>query len=47
MWPIKTAEELAARIGCSVRAAAYQISGEQEPTARAIQAVVNEWLKRD
>jgi hypothetical protein len=44
MWPNKTAEELAALVGCSVRAAAYQISGEQEPTARTIQAVINLWL---
>jgi hypothetical protein len=46
MWPAKTAEELAALVGISVRAAAYQISGEQEPTARTIQAVVNLWLPR-
>lgn len=37
----KAAEELAARIGCSVRAAAYQLSGESEPSARAIRALVD------
>jgi len=44
MWPIKTAEELAALVGISVRNAAYYISGEQEPSARVIQAVINLWL---
>lgn len=44
MWPVKTAEELAALVGCSVRSAAYYISGEQEPSARVIQAIFNLWL---
>jgi len=44
MWPIKTAEELASLAGISVRNAAYYISGEQEPSARIIQAVINLWL---
>lgn len=44
MWPVKTAEELAAIAGCSVRTAAYYISGEQEPSARAIKAIINAWL---
>ncbi|WP_407146293.1 hypothetical protein [Bradyrhizobium sp. ORS 86] len=44
MWPVKTAEELAAIVGCSVRTAAYYISGEQEPSARAIHAVNALWL---
>ncbi len=46
LWPHKTAEELASRVGCSVRAAAYQISGEHEPSARSIQAIVNEILPK-
>lgn len=46
MWPVKTAEELAALVGISVRSAGYQISGQQEPTARTIQAVLNLWLPK-
>ncbi len=46
MWPHKTAEELAARSGCTVRAAAYQISGESEPSARSINAINSYWLTR-
>ena len=44
MWPVKTAEELAAVVGISVRNAAYYLSGEQEPSARVIQAIINLWL---
>lgn len=40
LWPLKTAEHLAALIGCSVRAAAYEISGEREPSARSLLAVM-------
>ena len=47
MWPHKTAEELAALVGCSVRAAAYQISGESEPSAKSIHAIQGLWLKGD
>lgn len=46
LWPFKTAEELAARAKCSVRAAAYELAGEREPSARSIAAVVaaiSEW----
>lgn len=46
IWPFKTAEELAARVGCAVRTAAYEISGEREPSARSIAAVVVEMTKR-
>lgn len=42
IWKHKTAEELAARVGCSVRAAAYELSGEREPSARSIAAVIVE-----
>jgi hypothetical protein len=41
IWPFKTAEELASRVGCSVRAAAYEISGEREPSVHSLQAVIN------
>lgn len=46
IWPHKTAEQLAAIVGCSVRAAAYELSGEREPSARSIAAIVNEITKR-
>ena len=42
LWPIKTAETLAALVGCGVRAAAYEISGEREPSALSILAVMTE-----
>lgn len=40
IWPSKTAEGLAAAVGCSVRAAAYEISGEREPSAKSV-AIIN------
>ena len=40
-WPQKTAENLAATIGCSVRSAAYQISGEHQVSGAAIAWLVN------
>lgn len=40
LWPHKTAEELASRTGFSVRAAAYEISGERDPSAQSILAIV-------
>lgn len=40
LWPYKTAEELASRAGCAVRTAAYQISGEHEPSGQALLAVM-------
>ena len=42
LWPFKTAEELAARVGCSVRAAAYEISGERDPSAQSLMVIMNE-----
>ncbi len=42
LWPFKTAEELAFRAGCCVRTAGYEISGERDPSAQSIQAVINE-----
>jgi hypothetical protein len=40
IFAVKAAEELAARTGCSVRAAAYELSGEREPSAKSIAALV-------
>lgn len=40
LWPLKTAEELASRVGCSIRAAGYEISGERHPSAQSILAVI-------
>jgi hypothetical protein len=40
VWPVKTAEELASRAGCSVRAAAYQLSGEHDPSVQSMLALV-------
>jgi hypothetical protein len=42
LWPFKTAEQLASRVGCTVRTAAYEISGERHPSAQSILAVVTE-----
>ena len=44
LWPFKTAETLASIVSCSIRAAAYEISGEREPSAKSVQAVINEFL---
>ena len=46
IWPNKAAENLAARSGCSIRAAAYQISGQTEPSARSLQAIINELIPK-
>lgn len=42
LWPFKTAEELATRVGCSPRAASYEISGERHPSAQSLLAVMRE-----
>lgn len=39
-WPFKTAEALAALTGQSVRAAAYEVSGEREPSAKSLVALL-------
>ena len=44
IWPTKTAEQLAAAVGCSVRAAAYEISGEREPSAKSLAVVFNKMV---
>jgi len=46
IWPTKTAEQLAALIGCSVRAAAYELSGEREPSAQSVLAVMSAMIPR-
>jgi hypothetical protein len=46
IWPTKTAEGLAAEVGCSIRAAAYQISGEHPPSDRAMLLVINRIFAR-
>lgn len=47
LWPFKTAEELAARVGCAIRTAAYEISGEREPSARSLTVVMVEITARE
>lgn len=47
LWPFKTAEELASRVGCAVRTAAYEISGEREPSAKSIGVIVWEITWQD
>jgi hypothetical protein len=41
IWPFKTAEHLAAAVGCAVRTAAYEISGEREPSAKSMAYLVS------
>ncbi len=40
IWPTKTAECLASEVGCSVRAAAYEVSGERHPSAQSVLVVI-------
>lgn len=40
LHPIKSAEELALRSGCSLRTAAYELSGEREPSPQSILALM-------
>lgn len=47
IWPHKTAEELAAKVGCAVRTAAYEISGEREPSARSLLVVMQKMVERE
>lgn len=46
IWPTKTAEHLALAIGCSVRAAAYQLSGEHPPTDKTMLVIINKIFAR-
>ena len=41
LFPHKSAEELAALVGCSVRTAAYEISGERDPSAQSVAVLVD------
>jgi hypothetical protein len=47
IWPTKTAEQLAAKVGCVVRTAAYEISGEREPSAKSLAVVFNVMAGRE
>lgn len=48
IFPHKAAEELAVRAGYkSIRTAQYELSGEREPSARAIAALLNECIPKD
>lgn len=40
IFPQKPAEELAARVGCTVRTAAYELSGEHHPSAQSIAVLI-------
>lgn len=46
IWPTKTAEQLALAVGCSVRAAAYELSGERAPSDKSMLVVINAIFKR-
>lgn len=46
IWPVKTAEHLALAVGCSVRAAAYEISGERPPSDKSMLVIINEIFAR-
>lgn len=46
LWPKKTAANLAAEAGCSVRAAEFYLSGQREWSADALSALLSEILKR-
>ena len=41
IFSAKAAEELAARVPCAVRTAAYEISGEREPSARSLAVLID------
>lgn len=46
IWPVKTAEQLAAKVGCTVRTAAYEISGERHPSAQSLLVVMAEMVPK-
>lgn len=46
LWPKGTAVEIAALIGCTVRNAELQLSGQQKWSGDALAAIVAEILKR-
>lgn len=45
-WPTKTAEQLALAVGCSVRAAAYELSGERAPSDKSMLVIINKIFAR-
>lgn len=45
LWPHKTAAHLAARAGCSERAAKFYLAGDREWSGAAISAVIAEILE--
>src|SRR6185312_1994073 len=47
VWPTKTAEMLASLAGCSVRAAAYQLSGESNPSMECLYALFTAIVESD
>lgn len=47
LFPFRAAEELVVRAGMSKRMADYMLSGESEPSARAIAALIVEITKRE
>lgn len=46
LWPKKTAANLAAVAGCSVRAAQFYLDGQRDYSGDALAAIVSEVLKR-
>lgn len=46
VWPSKTAEHLALAVGCSVRAAAYELSGERPPSDKSMLVLINKIFSR-
>jgi hypothetical protein len=46
IWPTKTAEELASRVGCAVRTAAYEIAGERDPSVQSLLVVMSEMVPK-
>lgn len=46
LWPSNTAANIAAKIGCSVRAAERYLGGQREWSGDAIAAIVTEILER-
>ena len=46
LWPVKTAANVAAVVGCSERAAEFYLAGQREWSGDALAAIVAEILKR-
>lgn len=46
LWPKKTAAHLAAKAGCSERAAEFYMAGDREWSGPAVTAIVSEILTR-